>query len=336
MVVAVLAGTGVTSPADLLLPDVPNGFEFASEPPADLTFDEYRELSPVATAHVDPAGTEALAMRAAVDVWTLGEDQILLREVTRWTTDEAAREFVEQAVVVGAQNELDPVEAPFEGGLAFIGADQGLWTRTLTWRQGPYAMTVSYFSVEEGNDGIISRTARALADTVRAGTGYEIAASGAQVDTTGASATGGGIPIGTVLIWLVLVGGAVWLFLTLKRRVASTASGPRGRSASAGSTDRAPSETAGGDLDDIIERARSRSASTGSTDRAPSETAGGDLDDIIERARSRSASTGSTDRAPSETAGGDLDDIIERARARGRAEREVEANDATDDPADGR
>lgn len=256
--VAVLAGTGVTSPAELLVPDVPNGFEFASEPPTDLTFDEYSELSPEATAHVDPAGTEALAMRAAVDVWTLGEDQILLREVTRWTTDEAASAFVEQAVVVGAQNELDPVEAPFEGGLAFIGADQGLWTRTLIWRQGPYAMTVSHFAVEEGNDGIVSRTARALADGVRAGTGYEIAQAGVQVGATEATATGSGIPIGTVLIWLVVVGGAIWLFLKLKRRAASTASGPRRRSETTGSTGRATSETADGHLDDIIERARTR------------------------------------------------------------------------------
>lgn len=306
-VVAVLAGTGVTSPAELLVPDVPNGFEFASEPPTDLTFDEYGELSPEATAHVDAAGTEALAMRAAVDVWTLGEDQILLREVTRWTTDEAARAFVEQAVVVGARNELDPVEAPFAGGVAFIGADRGLWTRTLTWRQGPYAMTVSHFSGEEGNDGIISRTARALADGVRAGTGFEIAASGVQVDATEATATGSGIPIGTVLIWLVVVGGAIWLFLTLKRRVASRPSGPRGQSESSGSAGRTPSETADGDVDDIIERAR---------------------------ARGRSESTDSTGRTPSKTADGDLDDIIERARARGRAAREVEAIDATDDPTD--
>ena len=42
-------------------------------------------------------------MLAAVDVWVSEEDDVLLREVTRWATDAEATAFVEHAVVVGVE-----------------------------------------------------------------------------------------------------------------------------------------------------------------------------------------------------------------------------------------
>ena len=275
VVIAALAtATGVTSPAELLSPEVPDGFELADGAAADLTFEEYAPLSPEAIAHVDPTSTEALAMRAAVDVWTSGEDDILLREITLWTTDEAARAFVEQAVVVGTQHELDVAGAPFEGGLAFIGADEGLWTRTLTWRQGPYGITISHFALEEGTDGTIDAAAEALASAIEAETGQAIAPSGVLPETTDADTTatsGGGIPIGTVFIWLVIVGGGIWLIVKIKKIIATRAAnakpGVDGDAAHDGDDDT-------DDVDDLIERARARGRAEREVDAIPDPTDG--------------------------------------------------------------
>ena len=253
LVVAALAtGTVATGPAELLSPEVPAGFELADGAEADLTFEEYSALAPEATAHVDPASAEARAMRAAVDVWTAGDGDILLREVTLWTTDRAALAFAEQAVVVGTENELDEVDAPFEGGLAFLGADQGLWARTLTWRQGPYGITISHFAIEEGSGRTIGAAAESLAANVEAATGHGIAASGVRPDATGGTdpaADTSGIPIGAVLICTAVVAGAIWLFMS--RRMIAARTG--------GSSKPKPSGTAGAqphDPDDVDELAQ--------------------------------------------------------------------------------
>lgn len=218
--VAVLAaGTGMTGPADLLNEDGPSGFDLADGGAADLTYEEYAPLAPEAIAHVDATAAEARTMRAAVDVWTAGEGDILLREVTMWTTDVAARAFVEQAVVVGTANELEAADAPFEGGIAFLGADEGLWTRTLTWRQGPYGITVSHYAIEEGTDQVIGDAAASLAANIESTTGHPIAAGGVlgvPADTN-ASTSGDSIGIGTVLIWLAMISAAVWLLIKFKR-----------------------------------------------------------------------------------------------------------------------
>lgn len=222
VVAALVTGTGVTSPAELLNDDVPDGFELADGAAATLTFEEYALLTPEATAHVDASSAEARAMRAAVDVWTAGEGDILLREITMWTTDDAALEFVGQAVVVGTENELDDADAPFEGGIAFLGADQGLWTRTLSWHQGPYGIRISHYAVEEGTDGTIGEAAESLAANVESATGHPIATGGVLPEPaeTNAARSGGGIPIGTALIWLVVVVGAIWLIMKLEGTVA--------------------------------------------------------------------------------------------------------------------
>lgn len=276
VIAALVAATGATSPAELLSPEVPDGFELADGAAADLTFEEYAPLAPEAIAHVDATSTEALAMRAAVDVWTSGEDDILLREITLWTSDEAARAFVEQSVVVGTQNELDVAGAPFEGGLAFFGADEGLWTRTLTWRQGPYGITISHFAIEEGTDDTIGGAAESLASNIEAETGHEIASAGVlpettDTGTTATAATGGGIPIGTVLIWLVVIGGGVWLIVKIKQIIAARAANAKPGVAGDAARDTGDDT---GDVDDLIERARARSRAEREIDAIPDPTDG--------------------------------------------------------------
>ena len=218
VVAALAAGTVTTGPAQLLDDVVPGGFDLADGAVADLTFEEYAPLAPEAVAHVDAASTDVREMRAAVDVWTAGEGDILLREVTMWNSDEAARAFVEQAVVVATTNELDSTDAPFQGGIAFVGADAGLWTRTLTWRQGPYAITVSHYAIEEGTDAPIGDAAAALAEEVESATGHPVAAGGLLRQPATASTSSDGIPIGTALTGLVVIVGAVWLLLKVKGR----------------------------------------------------------------------------------------------------------------------
>ena len=221
VVYALTASTGQVAPSDLLTgADVPAGLELAVEPPADLTFDEYAPLSPDATAHVDPTGSAALSMRAAVDVWTSAADDILLREITRWSTADEARAFVEQAVVVGTEDGLDAVDPPFDGGVAFLGSDEGLWTRTVAWQQGPFAMTIAHFGVSEGSDRIIDGSATELADHTTALTGHPIAVFD-EVEPTSASTSDGGIGIGTVVLWIVVIGGVTSLIIRLRRRAMS-------------------------------------------------------------------------------------------------------------------
>ena len=66
--------------------------------------------------------------------------------------------------VVGVEAELDRRNPPFDGAVAFIGADDGLWTRTVAWQQGQYAMTVAHFGVFEGSNQIIDEAARKQQD----------------------------------------------------------------------------------------------------------------------------------------------------------------------------
>lgn len=273
VVVAALAtAAGTASPADLLSPDAPVGFELADGAAADLTFEEYAPLSPDAIAHVDASSPEALAMRAAVDVWTSGEDEIVLREVTRWTDDEAARAFVAQAVVVGTEAELAEVDSPFDGGVAFSGADEGLWSRTLTWRQGPYAMTISHFAIDEGDDGTIGDAAETLAEHIETETGHAVTVAGAAVTTTTvagtSTSTGGGIPIGTVFLWLVIIVGGIWLIVKIKKLIAARNGNgkPKGPTATSGEGED------GDDVDDLIERARARSRAEQEIDAIPDPT----------------------------------------------------------------
>jgi len=277
---ALAAGTVSVAPSDLLVTDdAPDGFELAVDPPTDLTFEEYASLSPDATAHVDPDGAAALSMRAAVDVWTSDSDDILLREVTRWSDDDEARAFVEQAVVVGVQDGLDRVDPPIDGAVAFLGADEGLWTRTVAWQQGPYAMAIAHFGVFEGSDRTIDDATTALAERVSTSTGHDVGVSTEVApDVPAASESGGGIGIGTIVLWVVVVGGVTWLIMRLRRRAAGDGRG-RGRSAGHGDDrDRAePSGTSDeadepADVDDIIERARARSRAEREIDAIPDPT----------------------------------------------------------------
>ncbi len=271
---ALAVGTAAVAPSDLLIAeDVPDGFELAVEAPTDLTFEDYAPLSPDATAHVDPAGSAATSMRAAVDVWTSADDDILLREVTRWGSDDEAQAFVEQAVVVGVEDGLDRIDPPFDGGVAFLGADEGLWTRTVAWSQGPYATTVAHFGVFEGSSRIIDESATDLADRIVDDTGHQVALS-EEVETTPDTSSGGGIGIGTVVLWIVVIGGVTWLIMRLRRRAASNADRPRGsggRSDDIESGGR-PLDDERADVDDIIERARARGRAEREVEAIPDPT----------------------------------------------------------------
>ncbi|MFW2334060.1 hypothetical protein [Ilumatobacter sp.] len=260
---ALAAGSAAVAPSDLLVADdVPAGLVEAAEPPTDLGFDEYAPLSPDATAHVDPDSSGAISMRAAVDVWTSDDDDVLLREVTRWATEADARAFVEQAVVVGTQDGLDRVDPPIEGAVAFLGADDGLWTRASAWQQGPYAMAIAHFGVFEGSDRIIDDATTALAARVTAVTGYEVVATDAgDPEDTSDAESGGGIAIGTVLLWIVVIGGVMWLIMRLRRRAAGDGREPgRPRDRPRGERPDIDDgvETDEPDVDDMIERARAR------------------------------------------------------------------------------
>ncbi|NNE12326.1 MAG: hypothetical protein HKN41_08800, partial [Ilumatobacter sp.] len=94
--VAVAATTPI-GPASVLDAPVPDGFEFASEPAVELDFEQYADLAHDAVEHVDSESAWADEMTAAVDVWTAGADDILLREVTLWGDDAAAAAYVDQA-----------------------------------------------------------------------------------------------------------------------------------------------------------------------------------------------------------------------------------------------
>lgn len=257
VVLSLVAGPNVAGPAELLTPNVPGRFELAVEEPRELRFEDYAPLSPDATAHVDPTGSAAASMRAAVDVWTAGEDDILLREVTRWGSDADARAFVDQAVVVGTDDGLDPTAAPFEGGVAFVGATKGLWTRTIAWQQGVYGMTVSHFAVGDESGDIIVQAATALAEAVEGATGQPIDGANAIDEPADATSSSGGIGIVTVVLLMVVVGGAVLLVVKIRRLRAANAEARRG------------SRT---DVDDIIERARARSRAEREIEKIPDPT----------------------------------------------------------------
>jgi hypothetical protein len=259
--VSLAAGASAVAPSDLLVAeDVPDGFELVVEPPSVLTFDEYAELSPEAIAHVDPAGEAAQGMRAAVDVWASQGDDILLREVTRWATEEDAGGFVEQAIVVGVQNGLDRNDPPFDGAVAFLGADEGR-----------FAMSVAHFAVFEGSDAVIDEAVTALAERVRSQTGQDVAPApdDGESATAGDDGSSGGIGIGTVVLWIAVIGGVTWLIMRLRRRADGDGRRPdrQGRNNRPGRDD--PGDT---DVDDVIERARARSRAEREIEAVPDPT----------------------------------------------------------------
>ena len=249
------AGTTLVGPSALLPDEAPGGFERAPEAAVDLSFEEYAPLAPDAIAHVDPSSREAADMTAAVDVWTSAESDILLREVTLWGDDGAAEAFVEQAAVLGAEQGLAAVESFIVGGVEFVGQDGGLWTRTQTWRQGPYAVTVSHFSVEAGSDAAIASTVRAIVRTIRERTGHDVAERSVDGGIDEAE-PGGGLSIFTVLLFVLAIGGAVWFVLRFRRRTAA-GDEPTHDDGSDTAEDDAH-ELDDLDVDDIIERARAR------------------------------------------------------------------------------
>lgn len=279
LLIVAVAGTSLVGPSGLLPDDAPAGFERAPDPAIDLSFDEYAPLAPDAVAHVDPTSPEAAEMSAAVDVWSSADSDILLREVTLWGTEDAAAAFVDQATVVGIEQGLTSVESTVVGGVAFIGQTGGLWTRTRTWRQGPYALNVSHFSTGAGSDAVIDATVATLVDTVEERTGH--GAAERTVDATiDESTSGGGISIVTVLILAALLGGAIWFARRQRRRSRGDADRPRrsgARDAGGGrSADESDANDGDGedlDVDDIIERARARARAEREVEAIPDASA---------------------------------------------------------------
>lgn len=284
----VIAATSATTPASILTSSDPTGFDEAAEPATDLSFDEYADLAPDSTAHVDPDSSIASQMTAAVDVWDGGNEDFLLREVTLWADDGDAAAFVTQVTTAAAEQGLVAEDAPFDEAASFVGEDENLWSRTVVWQQGAYGVMISHFSVGFVPNEEINAAAKSLAAAVSAAAPVD----GVSTNDDAASATGstgGGIPIVTVLFWMAIIGGAIWLFVTFRKRRAAAADGGPGRERDRSDRSGRPGRSGRHD----------RSARPGGTSRH------GSSDDADEPR--------------------DLDDIIERARARGRAEREVEA-----------
>jgi len=276
--VTLAAGSAAVAPSDLLVAeDVPAGFELADATPTDLTFDDYAELSPDSVAHVDPDSSGALSMRVGVDVWTSDDSDALLREVTRWATETDARAFVEQAVVIGVENGFDRRDPPFDGAVAFVWAEDGLWTRMVSWQQGRYAVSLTYLGIFEGSSATIDEAATELRDRITAETGQavtpsEVTESEVTESEAEAGASNGGIGIGTALLWIVVIGGVTWLIMRLRRRAAggareSASNGDRDRDRPDGVNSDEPA-----DVDDLIERARARSRAEREIDAIPDPT----------------------------------------------------------------
>lgn len=215
-----IAATAPVGPVAILDAPVPDGFDFASEPPAELTFEEYANLAHDSVEHVDTESASATQMTAAVDVWTSGADDILLREVTRWGGESDAAAYVAQATALGVDQELDAADPPIAGGVAFVTASAGLWTRTTTWQQGRFAITIEHFSLAENDGGVLREAAESIEAAIASATGAEatmINPAGADARPGGGSGGGGG-RLATTLLGVAAIVLSVVLIARFLRR----------------------------------------------------------------------------------------------------------------------
>lgn len=249
-----IAASVPIGPVAILDAPVPDGFEFASEPPVELTFEEYAQLAHDSVEHVDTESTSARDMTAAVDVWTAGADDILLREVTRWGDESAAAAFVEQAAVLAIEQDFDDVDPPVAGGVAFATSSAGLWSRTATWQQGRFAVTVEHFSLAENDGRVVRETAVAIRDEIATATGRQPVESADDVIVT---ADEGESSVAMVVLGVAAIALSVFLILRFMRRL-------RRRPATPADDDEFDVD----DLDDVIERTRARTRARRDVDRA--------------------------------------------------------------------
>lgn len=219
-----IAATSTVGPVAILDAPVPDGFDFASEPPAELTFEEYAQLAHDSVEHVDTASTSAQQMTAAVDVWTTDSDDILLREVTRWGDESDAAAYVEQATALGVEQDLEAADPPIAGGVAFAATSAGLWTRTTTWQQGDFAITIEHFSLAENDGGVLREAAESIEAEIASATGAEPSAINPgnteerpDGDAEGGSGGGSG-RLATTLLGVAAIGVSVVLIARFLRR----------------------------------------------------------------------------------------------------------------------
>ena len=281
LVAGILVGAATLPGAAELLSSsaTPDGYELTSDPDVELDFTTFAEQSPYSVGHIDADSADAAATTASQDVWVFGESDVLLREVVIWPSDDLASGFVGEVSDFAADVGLEATRAPFNGASAFTGADPetGVWVRMVVWSDGRVGATVNHFA--EGDDdpgsGDVDATSNSLAAqlaSANAATSPNDPLADGGSSGSGGSGTstssGGGIPIVTVLFWLAIIGGAIWLFLKLRRKVqaAKGAGGePEGSEAAADDEDR--------DVDDIIERARARGRAQQEVDAIPDPSA---------------------------------------------------------------
>lgn len=249
---------------------VPDGYELVGGPAAEIGFDEFASESPYSVGHVESGD----GITAALDVWALGETDVLLREMSEWPDAEVAAGFVDEIIAYADELGLAEATAPFEGASAFSGPDDesGVWVRMVVWSDDRVGVLVNHFSSDAATDpgsGDVDATANALASQVAAATAAAspndpLADGGGGASTGDSPSSGGGIPITTVLLWIAIIGGGIWLFVKLRRKMKAMSGTPR----SAPPTE-STADDEDRDVDDIIERARARSRAQEEIDAIP-------------------------------------------------------------------
>ena len=229
-------------PAELLADRAADGFEFVENgSTGELTYDEFVDIAPEAVAHLDPTSTEASNLKAAIRLWASPDDEAIVTEIIESVSDDGAAAIVEQSASYAGETGLSAVDPPFEGAMAFAGDDDGARVNLVAWRHGTYAVWMTHIAGEDADPSVIEQAADFQAEALRGRLGVDVTRASPASDT---ASSGGGIPIVTVLFWLVVIGAGIWLFMKFRKRL-------RGQAA-------APDRDEPSDTDDIIERARAR------------------------------------------------------------------------------
>lgn len=293
-VAGLLAAAALSTATNELLAasDAPEGFEFTEEL-VGLVYDEFAGTSPYSVGHVEAGSAAADELRAGQDVWNAGEEATLLREVVVWPDEALAEQYIDEVVAYAAGEDLTEVEPPFDGARAFSGRDDSnnVSVRMVVWRHGMIGAAVSHFHFgdDPGAETIRAATA-AFADGITATSGFVITLTPPDEEPTvvpdstspDTKPTGsdGGIPIATVLLWLAVVVGGIWVFVKVRRKRRSAAD-DRGR---------------GRSTDEIIDEARAQRRDGDTPGAEPSGDDGTDddgppsersTDDIVAEARRR-------------------------------------------------
>lgn len=232
------------------------GFTLTSEPAVDLLFDEYVAIEPDSVAHLDPASDAAQAFVGAIEVFTdTTADEVVVVEVARSLDGKAAESMVDQASATAIAKGLASTDPPFGGAWSYSGGIDDTWTNTVAWSQGPYSVVLTHLSITETARDTIDAAALRQAEIILDATGVGVSEEGAVADDAPVPPTeppvddasdgegddtGEGIPIGGLLVWAVVIAGAIWLAVRLRRGL--------------GAGRRKPESS--GSVDEIIERAR--------------------------------------------------------------------------------